>query len=79
MKLCAYSHLFGQPRRGAHSLRLFNIAVVDLGLTLVVAYILSIYTRYSFLSWTVILILLSLPIHYLFCVRTTLTVLLGLV
>lgn len=73
MNLCSYSDIFGKTKQGVHSLRLFNIAVVDLGVTLVVAYLLSTYTRYGFFLWTCVLIVSSVFIHYLFCVRTTLT------
>ena len=78
MNFCRYSQIFGQPGQGVHSIRLFNIALVDLGLTLLAAYILSILTRYSFCQWLIGLIFLSIFLHYLFCVKTTVTVLLGL-
>jgi hypothetical protein len=43
MDLCKYKNFFGKPGEGAHSYRIFNIAIVDLGLTILVAYILSFY------------------------------------
>ena len=76
--LCQYKDMFGKPGEGAHSLRVFNVAIVDLGLTLVIAYIIKL-QNFKFLENTsfgmlfVCLIILSLIIHKLFCVDTTLT------
>ena len=32
--LCKYRHIFGKENTGIHSIRLFNIAIVDLTLTI---------------------------------------------
>ena len=71
MNLCQYQNIFGKPGEGAHSYRIFNIAVVDLGLTLLVAYLLSRMVKKSFLLTTSILLVLGVIFHRLFCVRTT--------
>lgn len=73
MYFCKYRDIFGKPNSGVHSIRLFNIAVVDLILTLLFAYVISKYTNISFISISVVLLIVSVYTHKLFCVDTTLT------
>ena len=49
MDLCKYKNILGVPGEGAHSYIIFNIAVVDVGLTVVAAYVISFLFRFSFL------------------------------
>ncbi len=69
----AYRHLFGVERQGVHSIRLFDIAVVDLALTIVGAWFLSRLFHIYFLWMFVVLMILGLLLHRLFCVQTTMT------
>ena len=71
MDLCKYQNIFGKPTEGAHSYRIFNIAIVDVIATLLVAYIISYFTKYKFLHVSVILFIIGIIAHRLFCVRTT--------
>ena len=72
MSLCKYKNIFGEPGKGVHSIRIFNIAVVDLLATLLVAYAISrIYKKITFLEASVFMLLLGIIFHHLFCVRTT--------
>jgi len=74
MGLCKYKDIFGKVGEGGHSLRFFNIAVVDTLLTFVAAYIINSYLKTdSLLLIFFILIILSILIHKAFCVETTLT------
>lgn len=69
---CQYKDALGKVGKGVHSIRLFNIAIVDVLMTLLVAYLIAYYyPQYQF--WKVSLVLFSLGIilHRLFCVRTT--------
>lgn len=69
--LCKYRNALGVPGKGAHSVRLGGVAVVDVILTLVGAYIISYYARTSF-AWTAVgFFLLGIILHRVFCVRTT--------
>ncbi len=69
--LCKYRNALGVPGKGAHSIRLGGVAIVDVILTLVCAYIIAYFTRTSF-AWTAAgLFLLGIILHRLFCVRTT--------
>lgn len=73
MPFCKYRHIFGKEGEGVHSLRIFNIAIVDLALTFVAAYIIGFYTKWSILLTFVVLMVLSVFVHKLFCVESTLT------
>jgi hypothetical protein len=79
MKFCQYQDIFGEPKEGIHSIRIFNIAIVDLLLTIVAALLISHYTQIRRLYSFVILIVVSIFFHKIFCVRTTVMSLLGLV
>jgi len=68
---CPYKDLFGKPGEGPHSLRVFDIAIVDVVLTLLSAYALAYTFRISFLYTSAGLFLAGIVLHRLFCVRTT--------
>lgn len=39
LDLCEYKYIFGRPREGAHAYRLFDIAVVDVAATVLLAFV----------------------------------------
>jgi hypothetical protein len=63
--------MFGVPGQGVHSYRIFNIAVVDVLATLVLAFIISLLFNVSFFYTSIVLFALGILFHRLFCVRTT--------
>jgi hypothetical protein len=69
--LCKYKNMFGEPDTGAHSYRFFNIAVVDVAATVLVAYFFSWMTKFSFFYCAIALFILGIFVHRAFCVRTT--------
>lgn len=69
--LCRYKDLFGRPREGAHSYRIFDIAVVDVVATVVVAYVIARIFGLSFWKSLVALFIVGILSHRMFCVRTT--------
>ena len=71
MNLCKYKNILGVPGKGVHSYKIFNISIVDVVLTLIVAYIISYIFKKSFFWVSVILFVLGIILHRLFCVRTT--------
>ena len=72
MNLCKYRNIFGKVGQGVHSIRVFNIAIVDVLLTFLSAFILKIFLpEFNYLSITVILFLLGIVLHHIFCVKTT--------
>lgn len=77
--LCRYKYIFGKPNEGLHSYRIFNIAVVDLSLTILLAFLLSRIFNVNFWICFIILMLISVFFHTIFCVPTTITKWLGLV
>ena len=46
MSLCKYANALGEPDKGVHSIRIFNIAVVDVLLTIILALIFSMFFKY---------------------------------
>jgi hypothetical protein len=48
MNLCKYKDLLGEPGKGVHSYRIFNIAIVDVVLTILVALLISFLAKVSF-------------------------------
>ena len=73
MGLCKYKDIFGKVGTGVHSLRFFNIAVVDTLLTLLLAHIINLYLKSNLLLIFFVLLVASIIIHRAFCVETTLT------
>jgi hypothetical protein len=84
MDLCQYKDLFGKPREGAHSYRFMDIAVVDVIMTLVVVYLLSLWygntkdvRLWGTIEWKrfwcvcITTFLIGILAHKLFCVDTT--------
>ncbi len=71
LNLCKYKDIFGKPKEGAHSYRIFNIAIVDVILTILAAYLLSIFTGYKFVYTLIFMFILGIISHRIFCVRTT--------
>jgi len=69
--LCKYKDIFGRPREGAHAYRIFDIAVVDVIATVVVAFLIA--RAFGFVFWKslVVFFILGIILHRMFCVRTT--------
>jgi len=69
---CQYKDLFGKVGEGVHSYRIFNIAVVDVLLTVLLAFVIYIINpRYGFIYILIFLFVLGVVLHRIFCVRTT--------
>ncbi len=69
--LCKYKSVFGEPGKGPHSYRIFNIAIVDVLFTVLFAWPISLVFNTSFSYTLIILFLLGIIMHRMFCVRTT--------
>lgn len=69
--LCKYKDALGIPGEGVHSIRVFNIAIVDVVLTFLVAFLIWLFIRRGF--WIILLIFFisGIVLHRIFCVRTT--------
>jgi hypothetical protein len=71
MNLCTYKNSLGIPKQGIHSYRFLGLAIVDVIMTILGAYIVSYFFKISFLKTTLFFFLLGIVFHRLFCVRTT--------
>ena len=71
MNLCIYSDIFGKPNEGSHKYRIFNIAISDVIITLLIARIIQKISKYSFIKILLVLFVISIIAHRMFCVRTT--------
>jgi hypothetical protein len=70
--LCKYNELFGKVGKGVHSIRIFNIAIIDVLLTILGAYLIHLYIPNSeFLMILLIAFSSGIILHRLFCVKTT--------
>lgn len=69
---CEYSNIFGKPNEGVHSIKLFNISIIDVIVTIIFAYLINTLTlSNNFLLIFIVLIVCGIILHRLFCVRTT--------
>jgi hypothetical protein len=71
LDLCQYKDIFGRPREGAHAYRVFDIAVVDVAATVVVAYVIARVFGFAFWKSLVAMFIVGIISHRAFCVRTT--------
>jgi uncharacterized membrane protein len=71
MSLCKYKDALGIPGKGIHSYRIFNIAIADVIMTIVGAYVLSLIFKTPFIYTLIALFILGIILHRIFCVRTT--------
>ena len=71
--LCEYSELIGKVGEGIHSYRLFNIAILDVIVTMIGAYFLQkkFFSNYSYLQVLIVVFIVGIISHRIFCVRTT--------
>ncbi len=78
MRLCQYKDALGVPGKGIHSTRFAGVAIADVIMTFIGAFLLARGTGWD-LGWVTLgLFLLGIFLHWLFCVPTTIGKLLGL-
>jgi len=69
---CKYKNIFGEPNTGLHEYRILDIAIVDVILTIMVAFFINIYLpHYNVIVILIVLFLIGIISHRIFCVRTT--------
>ncbi len=71
MSLCQYKDIFGKPGEGVHSYRIANVAVVDVLFTVIGAYLIAKLFKLKFLKTLIVLFILGIIAHKVFCVKTT--------
>ena len=70
-----YRDLFGKPRTGVHKYRIFGFGLVDVLSTFLLAFIVWKVTNYPLLYVVIGVFIFGIIIHRLFCVNTTLNML----
>lgn len=71
MNLCKYKNALGIPGTGIHSFRIYNVAIMDVIMTLIGAFFISRLLKISYLYTCAFLFVLGIILHRVFCVRTT--------
>lgn len=71
MSLCNFSDIFGKPRTGVHSFRIFDIAIIDFLMTIIGGIIIAKYMKWNYIKTILLLFLIGHLSHLLFCVDTT--------
>ena len=69
--LCKYKDILGEPKKGIHSYRLFGVAIVDVILTIIGAWLIAHFFHLNFVHTLVSLFILGIILHRIFCVKTT--------
>lgn len=69
---CKYKDALGKPGEKAHKIRipLLDVALVDVALTLAVAVGISLLTNWPVWLVFLVLLVLGIAVHRIFCVRT---------
>ena len=78
MSLCQFKNIFGEPRKGVHSIRLLDFAIVDVIGTILIALIISFVFNSNFLFTLFILFIIGELLHWIFCVQTKFMEILGI-
>ena len=69
---CPYKDIFGKVGEGAHSYRVFDIAIVDVIFTIIGAVVINFFLpQYRFIVILSALFATGIVLHHIFCVRTT--------
>lgn len=68
--LCQYKDLFGKPYEGLRQYRIFDIALYDTAVVLLIGALLAWFTKINIIVMWVVLFLSGIVAHRLFCVRT---------
>jgi hypothetical protein len=76
--LSMWKNILGNPNKGIHSIRIFNIAIIDYILTILLSLITTYLTKMPILLTTIIWCIVGIICHILFGVNTNITKYLGL-
>lgn len=71
MNLCKYKDSLGKPNKGIHSTRVFGLAFWDIIMTVVGGAVLSKPLRLPVAKSIILLFIVGIVSHRVFCVRTT--------
>jgi hypothetical protein len=71
MNLCKYKNVLGEPGKGVHSIRLFGVAIVDVIMTFILAWVINLFVKTNYLVVLLFCFSLGIILHKIFCVDTT--------
>ena len=71
MNLCKYKNILGEPRKGIRSFRFMDISIIDTLVTILAAIYISKKFKKPLFTTLIILFILGIIVHKIFCVRTT--------
>ena len=77
--LCDFKNIFGEPGKGVHSIRFMGAALVDYALTILLAMIITKFTKIPLVLSTILCFVIGILLHAIFCVPTQTTKFLGIV
>lgn len=66
-----YSNILGEPNKGIHATRFLDIAILDVIGTIFGAGIISYSFNFKFWKVLIILFIMGIILHWMFCVNTT--------
>lgn len=69
--LCVYKDVFGKPKQGVHSFRIFDVAVIDVVFTIIGGVLIAKWLNVAIWKPILALFVIGIVSHRLFCVRTT--------
>lgn len=72
--LCKYSAILGLPKEGVHSARIGPFALNDILATVLVSVFLAFFLNKNVIIVFLLLMILAIALHRLFCVNTALNV-----
>ena len=78
MSSCPYKDILGVPGQGVHSYRFLDTAIVDYVLTIILAAAVTKFTGMPFVISTILMFVLGIVLHAVFCVPTNATKYLGI-
>lgn len=67
---CKYKNLFGKPNEGLRKYRIFNIAIMDTVVVIIIGLIISYFSGYNIWLTLAVLFISGIIAHRVFCVRT---------
>jgi hypothetical protein len=70
MNLCKYKNIFGVPGKGIHAWKFHGTSLADYFLTIIAAFIITYFTKIPLVITTIVLFLLGIFFHYIFCLET---------
>lgn len=67
---CKYKNLFGKPNTGLRKYRIFDTAIYDTFIVIIIGFLFSYFTGYKLWITLAVLFISGIIVHRMFCVRT---------